>query len=397
MSLDDARPHLNGHGATLLRLPTERDSGPPVRAPMALEWCEDAKPQEGSWLIKGLLPSSGLACFYGPSRAGKSFLALEWFLRLAHGDDILGCKSQRTGVCYVGAEAANGIRKRIAAWIQENGREDDAAPFALIGRGVDFSNPEAPDVEELIELLRDAADAFNEERGAPLGVVVIDTLARATPGADENSSADMGAVLAAMERIGEALGVLVVLIHHTGKDATRGARGHSSLFAALDTAIELSHDEEAGTRSLKLAKQKDDEDGRSWGFRLKPVTIGMDGDGDPVTSCVIEYTDAPEAKSKSRRSPVQASSERIVLDALKAVLSTAGARPPGCVPCAAGTYAAPLELVRQRAFKTGLSQEGETPAAKRTRWNRALEKLAGAGTVKVWRSDGEMEDWLWLP
>jgi hypothetical protein len=364
---------------------------------MALEWCEDAKPQEGSWLIKGLLPSTGLACFYGPSRAGKSFLALEWFLRLAHGDDILGCRSQRTGVCYVGAEAANGIRKRIAAWIQENGREDDAAPFALIGRGVDFSNPEAPDVEELIELLRDAADKFDEERGARLGVVVIDTLARATPGADENSGADMGAALAAMERIGEALGVLVVLIHHTGKDATRGARGHSSLFCALDAAIELSQDEQAGARTLKLAKQKDDEDGRTWGFRLKRVTIGADADGDPITSCVVEYTEAPQASAK-RRDRGQAAAESIVLAALKSVLSTHGIKPPPGIPTTGGAYVAPLMLVRERAYQTGLSKEGEVASAKRNRWHRAVEKLsAPGGQSGVWDNEENGKGaWLWL-
>src|SRR5690606_8972101 len=126
---------LNGHdmGGALYRLPQERDSGPPARPRMVLEWCEAAEPQEGSWLIKGVLPSSGLAAFYGPSRAGKSFLALEWFLRIAHGDDVLGFKTRQVGVAYVGAEAANGIRKRIRAWLVENGREDDEAPFALIG------------------------------------------------------------------------------------------------------------------------------------------------------------------------------------------------------------------------------------------------------------------------
>lgn len=402
MSLNDA-PRPNGHhanGAAVVRLPTEVDSGEPRRAPMALEWCESTRPAEGSWLVKGVLPSSGLACVYGPSRAGKSFLALEWCLRIAHGDDVLGLRTRQVGVAYVGAEAANGIRKRIRAWMIENGRGDleegDGAPFALIGRGVDFSSPEAADVEDLIALLTDAAIEF-KERGARLGVVVVDTLARATPGADENSSADMGAALAALERIAEALGVLVVVVHHTGKDASRGARGHSSFFAALDTAIELQHDEEAGTRSLKLAKQKDDEDGRAWGFRLKGVTLGTDADGDPVTSCVVEYTDPPEhASGRKRPAPVQAAAERVVMLALKAVLSTDGKRPPAGVPAPAGAFAAPYLSVRERAYQTGLSQEGESPSARRTRWNRAVENLASAQRIGVWRNNESAEGWIWL-
>jgi len=364
---------------------------------MELEWGDETRPAEGSWLIKGILPTSGLAAIYGPSRAGKSFLALEWFLRIAHGDDVLGFKTQRVGVAYVGAEAANGIRKRICAWMAEHDRADDFAPFALIGRGVDFSTPDAPDIDELIELLKGAAIEFRE-RGARLGVVVVDTFARATPGADENSSADMGAALSALERIAEALGVLVVVVHHTGKDASRGARGHSSLFAALDTAIELQHDEEAGTRLIKLAKQKDDEDGRSWGFTLKPVSIGHDADGDAVTSCVVEYTDTPAMGGSKRRDRSQAAAEALVVAALKGVLSTDGRKPPVGVPAPAGVFVAPAALVRERAYQIGLAKEGEAKSAKRNRWKRAVEKLAApGGPVGVWDDeDNGKEAWLWL-
>lgn len=396
MSLDHGTHRVNG--SAVVRLPQERDSGEPRRAPMALEWCEQTRPLAGSWLVKGILPSSGLACFFGPSRAGKSFLALEWSLRIAHGDEVLGFRTQQVGVAYIGAEAANGVRKRIRAWMQENGRDeaedDEGGPFALIGRGVDFSSPEAPDIEELIALLTDAAIEF-KERGARLGAVVVDTLARASAGADENSSADMGAVLAALERIAEALGVLVIVVHHTGKDASKGARGHSSFFAALDTAIELQHDEETGARSLKVAKQKDDEDGRVWGFRLKPVALGEDPDGDAITSCVIEYTDAPAAKSK-RRDKVQETAERVVTEALRAVLSNEGRQAPLGVPAPSGSVVVPYASVRERAYRIGLSQDGETPAAKRTRWNRALEKLVASRAVGVWRSDDEREGWVWL-
>lgn len=386
--------HLNGRGADIVHLPTDRDSGEPQRPPMAVEWAHDIQPREASWLIKGLLPDSGLVSFYGPSRAGKSFLALEWALRLSLGMEVLGAKTRRVGVAYVAAEAANGVRKRVRAWVQENAPDEEFVPFALIGRGVDFSSPESLDVEDLIALLRAEAAVF-AEMGEPLGVVFVDTLARATPGLDENSSADMGAALAALERIGEELGVAVCVVHHTGKDAGRGARGHSSFFAALDTAIELTHDEETGVRTLKIAKQKDDEDGRSFAFRLKPVTIGADSDGEPITSCVIEYTDVPP--QTKRRDKKQEGAENCVLEALKAVLSTNGQRAPAGVPAPSGTYVAPYAEVRARAYQIGLSMDGETSAAKRTRWNRAVEKLAVDKKLGVWRSDDSEEGWLWLP
>jgi putative DNA primase/helicase len=384
------------NGASVLRLPTERDSGAPRRAPMALEWAERIEPQENNgWIVKRIVPSSGAMCVYAPSMAGKSFWVLDCSLRIATGRSVLGEPTRQVGVAYVGAEAANGLRKRIRAWMQENVAEGDEPPFALIPRGVDFSSPEAPDVEEIISLLTDAGIEF-KERGQRLGMVVVDTLARAMAGAEENNGADMGAAMAAMERISEELGVIVLMVHHTGKDASRGARGHSSLFAAMDTAIELQHDEETGARTIKLAKIKEEESGRTFGFRLRQVSLGADSDGDPITSCVVEYTDVPAPQTRRRRDKAQATAETHVINALKAVLSNEGRKAPLGVPAPSGVYVAPLKSVRKRAFAIGLSQEGESPAAPRTRWNRAVEKLAAENVLGVWKPEDGAEEWLWL-
>lgn len=391
-------PRPNG-----FHIPAERDSGEPKRAPLAIEWAADVRPREGSWIVKGLVPDSGLVSIHGPSRACKTFLALEWVLRIAAGEDVLGFKTRRVGVAYVAAEAANGVRKRIRAWVQENDFDDEFLPFGLIGRGVDLSAPENEDVDELIELLRAEQIVFRE-RGEPLGIVCIDTLARVTPGADENSSADMGAALAALERIGEALGVVVVVIHHTGKDATKGARGHSSFFAALDTAIELTHDEETGVRSLKVAKQKDDEDGRSWSFRLKPVTIGADADGEEITSCVIEYVDAPTT-SRPTRAPGK--SDLLVYRAIKNALSETGEGSPMAlrdhIPSTA--IVVKRDNARLHADKLGLSQSDvtiETGADRkraddkaRQEFARSIKNLIGQGFVGHYAVNNR-EGYLWL-
>jgi len=83
-----------------------------------------------------------------------------------------------------------------------------------------------------------------------------------------------------------AVGGLVMLVHHTGKDATKGMRGHSSLIAALDAAIEVSRN--GDQRSWQVAKSKDGEDGAAHPFKLEVMELGIDADGDPVTSCVIK-------------------------------------------------------------------------------------------------------------
>lgn len=381
---------LNGHNP----FAGQPDSGERVRPPMELEWAHEIQPRESAWLVKGLIPERSLMAIYGPSRAGKSFLALEWALRLASGDDVLGMRARRVGVAYVAPEAPNGVRKRVRAWMQERGG-DDVIPFALIGRSVDFTAPETEDVAEVIELLQAARIEFSEH-GETLGLVFVDTLARAMPGADENVGSDMGRAIAALEEIGRALGVTVCMVHHTGKEASRGLRGHSSLFAALDCAIELTLDDEAGNRRLKIAKQKDDEDGREWAFTLRRVTLGLDADGDEVTSCVVDYADAPPPPAKKRGGKVQAASETILLEALKAVLSNQGRRAPAGVPCGASTYVAPRDVVREHAFKIGLSKEGETAAAGRTRFNRAQEALVASKKLGVWANTANGEEWLWL-
>jgi hypothetical protein len=64
----------------------------------------------------------------------------------------------------------------------------------------------------------------------------------------------MGEILEAAKRLQSLTGGLVVLVHHTGKDATKGLRGHSSLFAAMDAAVEVSRD--GDRREWKVAKAR---------------------------------------------------------------------------------------------------------------------------------------------
>jgi hypothetical protein len=116
-------------------------------------------------------------------------------------------------------------------------------------------------------------------------VVIVDTLNRAAPTSDENSSKDMGEILEACKNLQALMGGLVVLVHHTGKDSTRGARGHSSFFAALDGAIEVERT--ATERAWSVAKAKDGQDGKRVCFDLKRHLLGLDADGDEVTSCTV--------------------------------------------------------------------------------------------------------------
>ncbi len=228
----------------------------------------------GEWIVKGVLPEQGLAALFGPSSSGKSFLAFDLMMAITHQARWFGFKVKNKPVTYIGLEGKSGFRNRITAWEKENNLP--APPNLKIV--MDNFNPKTE--SEVIAL---ASEIVNSGMGK--GVVVIDTLNQASPGSDENSSVDMGINISRLQLLQELTGGLVLIIHHTGKNAAQGLRGHSSLKAALDANIEVTGGDK---KSWLIEKVKDGQDGISRGFKLKVVELGKDSDGDPITSCVVE-------------------------------------------------------------------------------------------------------------
>ncbi len=234
------------------------------------------------WRVKHLFPDKGLAAIYGPSASGKSFLAFDLGVSIADGQPWFGLKTSACPVVYVILEGQAGIQKRISAWVKGRKRTipDD---FSLVLDSVHLNNTD--DVLRLAECIPGGA------------VVFIDTLNRAAPGADENSSKDMGEIIEGAAALSQLTDGLVVLVHHTGKDTSQGMRGHSSLFAALDGAIEVKRT--VSGRSWTIAKSKDGGDGKSTSFKLAIHDLGVDSDGEQVTSCTVE----PDLASIFERKP----------------------------------------------------------------------------------------------
>ena len=363
------------------------DHGAPPRSPrFEFEPYETIKRRSLSWLLKGLLPSQGLAFLVGHSKAGKTFLALDIALSLAAGcAEVFGRKARQCGVVCVAAEDPNGCRTRVEAWRLINGHPG-YLPFELVGRQLDLRNE--GEVAELIKGLMISAQRF-KANGSSLGMVVIDTLAWCIPGADENSAADMSKVLAALQRIGRETGALVLVVAHFGKSGSdKGIRGWSGLDAASDATIIV---ERAGKRrTITLAKVKNGVDGGKLGFRLKSVALGQDEDGDVVASCVPVYEPAAEATDTERPKALSAP-QQIVLAAVQHVLDSGATHPlpSGAEGAKPGTKAVARDDVRARAMASGLAEDGK-PGAVRMRFSRALEGLVAAGRIRI---EGEL---LWL-
>jgi len=172
-------------------------------------------------------------------------------------------------VLYLAYEGGGGLDKRKAALIQKYGNAD--APLATVD--ATFNLRELAGRQALGRIIADLP--------AKPSLIVIDTFAHALMG-DENSAEDVGAFYKGIDALIESTRACVLLLHHSGKDKTKGLRGSSALLGALDTVIEID------SGYVTVTKQREGETGESIAFKLVPVMVGVDDDGDDITSCVVE-------------------------------------------------------------------------------------------------------------
>ncbi len=256
-----------------------------------------------AWRVKGLLPKTGLASVYGPSGSGKSFFIIDLIAKIALGEDFYGNKVKACPVIYVPLEGTGGVPNRIKAY-EKHFNTQLPSTFRIVTERISLLTTDAMRFAEAINL-----NGFQD------GVIVIDTLNQSAPEADENTSSDMGTIIKNAQILQKETNSLVILVHHTGKDASRGARGHSSFIAALDAGIELR--KTLSGREWMVSKSKDGEDGISHPFRLEQVFLGKDADGDDVTSCVVQ----PDI---FRLQLPQGKHQLAILESLKNVLTGSG-------------------------------------------------------------------------
>jgi len=217
------------------------------------------------WLIDGILTTDGFGITYGPPASLKSFLLISWALHIASGTPWLDHKVRQGGVLYVAGEGVRGMGRRIRAWMRHNKLDGVDLPFRLLPASVNLTDP-----EQLARLVRTAVAAAAAE-GTPIALVVIDTVARAIPGADENSAQDMGRFVAAIEYIKAQVACHVHGVHHSGKDPDRGARGSSALLGAVDTMIRVTREEDQVT--VAVEKQKDDDEAKPIHLQIERVDL----------------------------------------------------------------------------------------------------------------------------
>jgi len=320
-------------------------------------------------LVEDLLGQQAMSVLYGESNSGKTFFATHLALSIACGWEWFGRHVERMGVIYCALEGSHGIQNRVAAFRHHFALESYDIPFGIVTVPLDLCQSDE-DAAALIKAIQDKA----KELGFVVGLTVMDTLSRAMAGGNENAPDDMGALVSHGDKIRAELKTHLMWVHHSGKDAARGARGHSLLRAATDTEIEITAD--GNDRMARVTKQREYECNGAFPFALKVVELGQNARGKAITSCVVERRDedtGQAGQTGQKRGPRVSATGAIGLRALNIAMSKEGALLPNLPEYPGNTVAVAASAWRNEYYQL---KDGSTDTKKHAFSRAETELLA---------------------
>lgn len=383
---------------------------PPFKSAFGARWFHEIvgrKPVR-DWLVKGLILARTFGVIYGPPGSGKSFLTTDLMLSCAAMDQPgqqqtwFRHKLRRFGVIYVIAEGADDFEIRLHAWRVENRIPPDVViPFVFLPTSIDMRSSDA-DTLKLAEEVKAISAQMLERTGVEVGAVVIDTVARALAGGNENASDVMGAFVINCGKLQALTASAVIGVHHGGKEAGRGPRGHEGLHGAADFELEVVGANAGEPNAWTIRKIKAGQAGATHRFRLKPLSLAKDDEGDEVTSCVVLDTEAQDAAqggtttAPAKRKGFKLNAGEIeFLQCYGIALERHGLMPPPglivpeCVQLVANVQDV-RDVFRERlAMTEGDDDEKKVSDRLRARWSRATKgllkfKIIDTNKVYLW-------------
>ena len=333
------------------------------------------------WLVEGILPADSFAAIYGKPGSYKSFAALYLSAMVATGGEAFGRATQAGAVVYIAAEGGAGLKRRKDALFKEHGLPVDAPLFFIKASVNLFSSLDD----------RDAIVAAIEALGIKPALVVIDTFARVTAGADENQVKDVSQAINVMASLQDQFGATVLIVHHSGKDESRGMRGSTALLGAVDSEISCEKISAEGSQErigrLTVTKQKDGEDNLALAYKMNLVSLSdIDSDAASLALVPLEGDELAAMQSKGAKGRKLKGNALESFKALQAACNESGVTPPIGDRAPKGTRAVRKELwVETWRTATALAPDAFKKAVQRT-----PQGLVESGHVTLWAG------WAWI-
>ncbi len=394
--------------------------GPAVTSKVGGRFIHDIisiKPKR-DWLLKGVLLASTFSLVVGPAGCGKSFLTLDLIMTMALAvvnqtapREWFGRRIKPCGIVYIAAEGQEDFVIRMHAWMQSHGVPPDTRlPVFLIPTVIDLRTGDAA-TKVLIEEAKAVAAVMRAEFHCEVGMIVVDTFNRALAGGDDSKPEHVGALIKNCTTIREALSTAVLAIHHTVKSGGRmDPRGHGSIRADNDAEIFVNPAQDGAPNDWRVTRNKAGPAGDRHEFRLRPIEVGRDDNGDPITSCFVapgamessaEGHDMRDAAAAAdTKKPFMTADGRLILSgrltivmrALHSVIEASGEYPPADVPVPHGrratTYKSWLDEIVSKM--PGDDREGKVFRDRcRKARDAAAERLVNKGVI------GMHDDWIW--
>lgn len=270
-----------------------------------VSWTELLSIPTPGWLVDGVLEQNSLSILYGPAGCGKSFIALDLALSVAYGRPWNGREVQAGSVLYVAAEGYQSLSRRLAAWSSYYNLEPTnnigfaIEPIDLTGGLKTLDQFMTDCVGSMVGAeVREAEDGSEYEvETPPIKLIIFDTLARCTTGADENDARDMGRVIQWLDYLRDisvtSIAPAILVVHHSGKYGQL-ERGSTVMRGAADTMMHVTRDKDGPV--IKCTKQKNDEP-----FPTLPMTIQQVAD---QTALVVPRTKQTKPITAPGESPL---------------------------------------------------------------------------------------------
>lgn len=255
----------------------------------------------GKFVIEGMVPH-GVTMLYGASSSFKSYGVISMLCRVATKTHRWGGRNLKGGaVLYVAAEGGSSVMPRVGAWADKYNDGKPLDLFYTLPLAVDLSVP--TNVNAMIKEIKRIA----LHTGEPVRVVAVDTLSQSMMQGEENSASDVAKFMAGATRVFTETGAAVIIVHHSGKDSSKGMRGSSAAFANADAVIRVERIDDAV--NLINEKQRTGPAQPTRGYLVPTVQLP-----DDVIAANETYDDEYTSTEGDVYDPVRLTTERVFED-----------------------------------------------------------------------------------